>query len=97
MSSIDYVFDLSDKLEENGCQYVLATLRPGEKIDKIDVFYWIPDDIARKELATVLRRISDDLLTKTDDEIEKERTIGPEDYEANDESDEDFFEDDEKN
>ena len=92
---MDYVFDLTDKLEEGNIQYVLATLKPGEKIDKIDVFYCITDDLARKELATVLRKISHDLLTKTDDEIQKERIIVPEYYEADDDEENDFFKNDE--
>jgi hypothetical protein len=100
MSSMDYVFDLTDKLEQNNFQYVLATLRPGEKVDKIDVFYWIPDELSRKELATVLGKISEDLLTKTDDEIQKERTIEAEgNHEASDEDEDedDFFKNDEEN
>lgn len=97
MSSMDYVFDLTDKLEENQIQYVMTTLRPGEKIDKIDVYYSITDPLSRKELATVLGKISEDLLNKTDEEIQKERTITPEDYEADDEEEDDFFKDDPKN
>ena len=96
MSSMDDVFDLTEKLEAENFQYVLATLRPGEKVDKIDVFYWIPDELSRKELATVLGKISVDLLTKTDDEIAEERTITPEDYEADDEEESNFFKDDEE-
>mgnify|MGYP006915951116 CR=1 FL=1 len=97
MSSMDYVFDLTDKREENGIQYVMPTLRGGEKVDKIDVYYSITDSLSRKELATVLGKISEDLLTKTDEEILKERIITPEDYEdyeADDEEEDDFFKDD---
>ena len=100
MSSMDYVFDLADKLEENNIQYVMTTLRPGTKVDKIDVYYSITDPLSRKELATVLGKFSEDLLSKTDEEIQKERTITPEDYETNDgtddddEAEDDFFKDD---
>lgn len=96
MSSMDSVFDLTDKLEKENFQYVLTTLRPGEKVDKIDVFYWIPDELSRKELATVLGKVSEDLLTKSDNEIQKERTIEPEDHEPSDEDEDDFFKNDEE-
>jgi hypothetical protein len=93
---MDSVFDLTDKLEKENFQYVLTTLRPGEKVDKIDVFYWIPDELSRKELATVLGKVSEDLLTKSDNEIQKERTIEPEDHEPSDEDEDDFFKNDEE-
>jgi hypothetical protein len=91
---MDCVFDLTDKLEKENFQYVLTTLRPGEKVDKIDVFYWIPDELSRRELATVLGKVSEDLLTKSDNEIQKERTIEAEDHDPSDEDEDDFFKND---
>lgn len=100
MSSMDFIYDLTDKLDEQNIEYCLCALRSGNQQDKVDVFYNISTPETRKEIALVLNQISRDLNEKTDDEIiaEGERQLDKTDLDNLDkdlgeeeEDDDDFF------
>ena len=100
MSSMDFIYDLTDKLDEQSIEYCLCALRSGNQQDKVDVFYNISTPETRKEIALVLNQISRDLNEKTDDEIiaEGERQLDKTDLDNLDkdlgeeeEDDDDFF------
>ena len=38
MPSLDFVYDLVEKLEEDNIEYLVLTLRQGKTEDKVDVF-----------------------------------------------------------
>ena len=66
---MDFIYDLTDKLDEQNIEYCLCALRSGANQDKVDVFYNISNLQARKEMALVLNQIASDLEDKTEDEI----------------------------
>ena len=38
MASLDFVYDLTDRFEEDNIEYVVVALREGKALDKVDVF-----------------------------------------------------------
>ena len=91
---MDFIYDLTDKLDDQNIEYCLCALRSGNEQDKVDVFYNISTPQTRKEMSLVLRQISMDLEQKTDDEIiaEGDRTIDEKNIDLeDDDDDEDFF------
>ena len=42
--SMDFVYDLTEKLQEQKIDYLLVTVRKGNKNDTADVFYFLQDN-----------------------------------------------------
>jgi hypothetical protein len=68
MASLDDVYDMTQKLEENNIDYLLITVTKGKKNGKADVFFSLRDKASMKILATGL-----DAFNKEIDNIEREQ------------------------
>ena len=67
MASLDDVYDMTQKLEENNIDYLLITVTKGKKNGKADVFFSLRDKASMKILASGL-----DAFNKEIDNIERE-------------------------
>jgi len=68
MASLDDVYDMTQKLEDNNIDYLLITVTKGKKNGKADVFFSLRDKASMKILATGL-----DVFNKEIDKIEREQ------------------------
>jgi hypothetical protein len=39
MASLDFVYDITDKLEEDNIEYIVLTLQEGKETDTVNIFY----------------------------------------------------------
>ena len=53
MPSLDFVYDLVEKLEEDNIQYLVLALRDGKLEDKIDVFFNLNSESEPSFLASI--------------------------------------------
>jgi hypothetical protein len=68
MASLDNVYDMIQKLEDYGIEYLLITIEKGKKKGKADVFYSLKDRASMKILARGLHVFNEEI-----DKIEKEQ------------------------
>jgi len=68
MASLDDVYDMTQKLEDNNIDYLLITVTKGKKNGKADVFFSLRDKASMKILATGL-----DAFNREIDKIEREQ------------------------
>jgi hypothetical protein len=54
MASLDDIYDIIQKLEDGGIEYLLITVQKGKKQGKADVFFNLKDRASMKVLATGL-------------------------------------------
>ena len=66
MASLDDIYDIIQKLEDGGIEYLLITVQKGKKQGKADVFFSLKDKASMKILATGL-----DAFNKEIDNIDK--------------------------
>jgi hypothetical protein len=66
MASLDDIYDITQKLEDAGIEYLLITVQKGKKQGKADVFFSLKDRASMKILATGL-----DAFNKEIDNIDK--------------------------
>jgi len=71
MASLDFVYDLTDKLEEEKITYIVVALQDAPSGDKVDVFYHIKDRGTKRSMLAVLDRLKHD-ITISEDEGEDE-------------------------
>ena len=64
MASLDFVYDLTDRFEEDNIEYVVVALREGKALDKVDVFYKTKPE-SKASMLTALEQLSK--LIKEDD------------------------------
>jgi hypothetical protein len=67
MASLDDIYDIIQKLEDGGIEYLLITVQKGKKQGKSDVFFNLKDKASMKILATGL-----DAFNKEIDNIDKQ-------------------------
>ena len=67
MASLDDIYDIIQKLEDGGIEYLLITVQKGKKQGKADVFYSLKDRSSMKILARGL-----DVFNQEIDNIEKQ-------------------------
>jgi hypothetical protein len=67
MASLDDIYDIIQKLEDGGIEYLLITVQKGKKQGKADVFFNLKDRASMKILANGL-----DAFNKEIDNIEKD-------------------------
>lgn len=67
MASMDDIYDLTQKLDENNIEYLLITVQKGKKSGKADVFFNLKDRNSMKILASGLS-----IFDKQIDKINKE-------------------------
>jgi hypothetical protein len=66
MGSLDDIYDMTQKLEDGGIEYLLITIQKGKKQGKADVFFHLKDKSSMKILATGLSAFNKEI-----DNIEK--------------------------
>ena len=54
---MDFVYDLTEKLEAQRIDYFLVTIRTGVKTDAADVFYHFKDESSIQSLINVLHKL----------------------------------------
>lgn len=57
MASLDFVYDITDKLEEDNIEYILLTLQEGKKTDKVNIFYNTKPD-SKDSILTALEKLT---------------------------------------
>jgi hypothetical protein len=67
--SMDFVYDLTEKLEEQKIDHLLITIRQGEKKDTADVFYVLNGEESTTTLCRVLTEV---LPVLEKEELEKQ-------------------------
>ena len=68
MASLDDIYDIIQKLEDGGIEYLLITIQKGKKQGKADVFYSLKDRASMKILSRGLEIFNQEI-----DKIEKEQ------------------------
>jgi hypothetical protein len=74
MPSLDFIYDITEKLDEEEIEYLVLTIRQGEKQDKVDVFFRISGE-SERVFETSIDRIKE-IITARDDE-EKSIAVKP--------------------
>ena len=67
MASLDDIYDMIQKLEDNNIEYLLITVQKGKKSGKADVFYSLKDKNSMKILTNGLNEFSKE-VDRIDDE-----------------------------
>ena len=68
MASLDDIYDMLQKLDESGMEYLLITVQKGKKNGKADVFYSLKDGNSMRVLSTGLREFNKEI-----DKIDKKK------------------------
>jgi len=66
MPSLDFIYDITEKLDEEEMDYLVLTLREGRYDDKVDVFFSIRKQ-AEEVLFSSLDRIKEIINERDDD------------------------------
>jgi len=74
MASLDDIYDIIQKLEDGGIEYLLITVQKGKKQGKADVFFSLKDRASMKILATGLSAFNKEIdnIDKQDEEEDDE-------------------------
>lgn len=67
MASLDDIYDMLQKLDDSGIEYLLITVQKGKKNGKADVFFSLKDGKSMQILSTGLKEFNKEI-----DRIEKE-------------------------
>jgi hypothetical protein len=67
MASLDDIYDMIQKLEDSGIEYLLITVQKGKKTGKADVFYHLKDKNSMKILTHGLKEFTEK-VDEMDDE-----------------------------
>ena len=67
MPSLDFIYDITEKLDEEEIEYLVLTIRQGEKQDKVDVFFKVSGE-SEGVFETAIDRIKKIIATRDDDE-----------------------------
>jgi len=72
MASLDDIYDIIQKLEDGGIEYLLITVQKGKKQGKADVFFSLKDKASMKILATGLAAFNKEIdnIDKQDEDDE---------------------------
>jgi hypothetical protein len=68
MASLDDIYDMLQKLDDSGIEYLLITVQKGKKNGKADVFYSLKDSASMRILTTGLKEFNKEI-----DRIDKKR------------------------
>ena len=75
--SMDFVYDLAEKLEEQKIDYFLVTVRSGENKDTADVFYNFQNENSAHCLVEVLNNLEEYNRKKPKSEKTKPKKASP--------------------
>ena len=69
MPSLDFIYDITEKLDEEELDYLVLAIREGRHEDKVDVFFNVSKD--SEEIFNIsLDRIKEIINTRDDDDCE---------------------------
>lgn len=72
MASLDDIYDMTQKLEDNDIEYLLITIQKGKKNGKADIFFHLKDKSSMKILSKGLQAFNKEIsnidLENQDDE-----------------------------
>ena len=67
MPSLDFIYDITEKLDEEDLNYLVLAIREGRREDKVDVFFKVDKDV--EEIFNVsLDKIKEIINTRDDDD-----------------------------
>ena len=72
MASLDDVYDMTQKLEDNNIEYLLITITKGKKNGKADVFFSLKNDDSMRTLSAGLREFNKEIDKINKDEEEED-------------------------
>ena len=61
MASLDDIYDMTQKLEDNNIEYLLITVTKGKKQGKADVFYYLKNAESMRVLARGLDAFNEEI------------------------------------
>tara|TARA_R110002020_G_scaffold203496_1_gene407191 strand:+ start:1885 stop:2142 length:258 start_codon:yes stop_codon:yes gene_type:complete len=67
MPSLDFIYDITEKLDKEEIEYLVLTIQQGVKQDKVDVFFKISGE-SEEVFETSIDRIKEIVSTRDDDE-----------------------------
>tara|TARA_Y100000296_G_C5165274_1_gene254212 strand:- start:868 stop:1116 length:249 start_codon:yes stop_codon:yes gene_type:complete len=67
MPSLDFIYDITEKLDEEKLDYLVLAIREGRKEDKVDVFFRV-DKEAEQVFIASLDRIKEIIEERDDDD-----------------------------
>jgi len=70
MASLDDVYDMTQKLEDNNIEYLLITITKGKKQGKADVFYYLKSAQSMRILSKGLQAFNEEIENIERDEEE---------------------------
>lgn len=71
MASLDDIYDMLQKLDDNRIEYLLITVQKGKKMGKADVFYSLKDKNSMKVLIQGLNQFTNE-INKIEDDMDKD-------------------------
>ena len=66
MPSLDFIYDMAEKLEKENISYIIMTLNEGKKSDRVDVFYKIENEKSKQSFMPILEQLGNDLCSEDD-------------------------------
>ena len=66
MPSLDFIYDITEKLDEEDIDYLVLAIREGDAQDKVDVFFSIKPDLETTFGASI-DQIKEIILNRDDD------------------------------
>jgi len=72
MASLDDIYDMLQKLDDSGIEYLLITVQKGKKNGKADVFFSLKNDDSMRTLSAGLREFNKEIDKINKDEEEEE-------------------------
>jgi hypothetical protein len=73
MASLDDIYDMLQKLDDSGIEYLLITVQKGKKNGKADIFYSLKDGNSMRILSVGLKQFNKEIdkINGKDDKDEK--------------------------
>lgn len=72
MASLDNIYDITQKMEDTGMEYLLVVIQKGKKNGKADVFYNLKDKNSLEILAKGLQAFNTEIENKIQDDNDTE-------------------------
>jgi len=66
MPSLDFIYDITEKLDEEEINYLILTIREGRTEDKVDVFFRLKPEV-QKVFNTSVDQIKEIISNRDDD------------------------------
>ena len=67
MASLDFVYDITEKLDQEQLNYLVLTIREGTKENKVDVFFHINKE-AEDTFNKSIEKVKDIIASREDDD-----------------------------